>query len=255
MSSQVFSIPKDGDFTTSLEHLCQCLATLTAFDLKMGFSTLALLAFLWEESGSIFLPFCHQLFIGEVPLSLLLSRLGTPCFLSFLPACQVLQSFPHLLGRTLSGKSSSWEPSPGRMGTGLSQQCWWAGRQPCALRTRCWLLLSFGSNRSPKAFSAELLPSQLAPSPSCLRGTGLPFPFFVGHPGIPPGPLLPLRGSSSIWWHSLTSPFAQCVPLHRVLCSFSPAINKYNTWPLHRKKSLGRRRLELELQFQDLGQN
>lgn len=94
MSSQVFSIPKDGDFTTSLEHLCQCLATLTAFDLKMGFSTLALLAFLWEESGSIFLPFCHQLFIGEVPLSLLLSRLGTPCFLSFLPACQVLLSSP-----------------------------------------------------------------------------------------------------------------------------------------------------------------
>lgn len=33
VSSQVLSIPKDGDFPTSLGHLCQCLASLTAFDL------------------------------------------------------------------------------------------------------------------------------------------------------------------------------------------------------------------------------
>lgn len=114
--SQVFSIPKDGDLTTSLGHPCQCLATLAAFDLYMEFSTFALLAVLpftthhWEESGSIFLTFSHQLIIDKVPLSLLHSGLSSVSFLNLLPVCQCSSPFLTSACLSLSGRFRSLCP-------------------------------------------------------------------------------------------------------------------------------------------------
>lgn len=164
MSSQAFRIPKDGDFPTSLGHLCHCLATMECGQFQNGIFYLCSPG-LFETiekslaSSSSLSPISCSLI--RFPLSLLLSRLSSPSFLSLLPVCVRCSSafLPSAgLWKALSMKSRSpLLPQP-------SWEHWWEGRQPCAVRTLCWLLLSLGSNRSPKAFLQSCFPASWPPA-------------------------------------------------------------------------------------------
>lgn len=133
-----------------------------------------------------------------------------------------------------------------------------------AVRARCWLTVNFGSTRNLRAFSAELLSSQLASSLSCPglflpRGRSLHFPlldilrFLLAHCSSPPRSLWKAAQLSGVT--NPTSAFCIICPLAEGALSCIIQVMNKDAWLLHCKKSLGRRGLDLELQFQNSAQN
>lgn len=97
LSSWILNMSKDGDSATSLDKLFQCLAILTVKKNSLLFKKNFLYFSLWpmtlvhlehhlEKPGSIFFILPHQvlLYIAQMCLSLLFSRLNHPSSLSLL---------------------------------------------------------------------------------------------------------------------------------------------------------------------------
>lgn len=112
--SELLNISEDGDFTTSVGSLCRCSVTLTVWiflAVQVDAPVFQFVPLFWILSlrtggRTCFHPLCTQvwifIYIDEIPLSQLFSRLNSSSFLSVFSWQRCCSSFNPLYGPSLN---------------------------------------------------------------------------------------------------------------------------------------------------------